>query len=425
MPSIKVRSVEEVVLAGLNNIKTHFRILGNKAGWHQYLGSEKIGNIATSQALLLLDEFGVGFDKKYLAVENIIKSQTISKGDKARDGGWAYVTNFASMPSSEATCWALLALHKENRNSNFIKRGINWLLQNQVEGLQDEGWGTIKTDKSRVYTTCLVLKTLKAFNYEHSPQFERGLNYLINSQNSDGGWGEKFGFASSITHTSHAVIGLVDIINSPNSQIIKRGVDWLNKNFIATENDVLKNGGYHEIIEFDCDINGVNTHQRLTYYHLPVPYALIALLKTGNINNKNVFWGFNQLINNNNDGYWFHPHLNDLKVKPLWAIYDVLMSFKELKKISVSWVDSLEIMLSNNKVIFVKKGRPFDKEVFVEKFVKGIWGKIFIIIVVCILSSYIFDWIPALEGKKYMQIVLIPLIAELLGYYLIEVHIKK
>jgi hypothetical protein len=421
---IKTRVVDSVILSGLNNIKQYFRHVGDRYGWHQYLGSEKIGNIATSQALLILSKFQVDFDKKHLAIENIAKSQVVDNCNKASDGGWTYITNFSSRPSSEATCWALLALQSERQHSETIRRGISWLFQNQVDGAQDEGWGTIKEDKSRVYTTCLVVKTLKALGYEHSNQVERGINYLLKSQNSDGGWGEKLGFDSSVTHTAHVIITLIEVSNKIDSQAVKKGVDWLLQNFIFTDKGIIEKGGYQEIIEFDSFEDGANSHQRLIYYHLPIPYAIIALVKYGNINNQRIFLGLNYLLNNNNDGYWFHPHLAGSNRKPLWAIYDSLFALKEFRDVMAGWLNLNEVLLKNGKIILIDNVNPFNPARFFEKFIKGIWGKIFVIILLCIASFYFFKFFPSLKDKDYMAIVLIPLVAELLGYYVTEVREK-
>lgn len=426
MASIKIQEINDLISISFDNIKSHFRALGVKGGWHQYLGSEKIGNIATSQALMILDDFSIDFDRKYLAFETLLASQFHSDGNPALDGGWAYVTNFSDIPTTEATCWALLALHNNNRNSVAAKDGINWILQNQPGGTTDEGWGTIKTDKSRVYTTCLVIRVLKLYNYERTPQFERGINYLLKSQNVDGGWGERFGDRSTVTHTAHTIVLLIDAGGKSNPQAIKKGVNWLLNNFVIPENNsLIKNGGYQENIEFDSCLDGVSKHHRLTYYHLPVPYAIMALVKSGNMTNKNVFLGLQKLINDNNDGYWEHPHLADSKVKPLWAIYDSLVAFKVLMNATPGWRNLKEISFRNNKVTFENNTKPFNPKVFLKNFVFGIWGKIFVIIVLCVLASYTFKWFPKLDEKAHMGFVILPLIIELLGYYITETKSNK
>lgn len=425
MLSLKTTEINNIIQTSLQNIKSHYRSLNGKNGWHQYLGNEKVGNIATSQALILLNTFNEDFDKKHLAFEFIINSQIKSDNNKQSDGGWTYVTNFSDIPTTEATCWSLLALYENYRNSETAKTGIQWLLNNHITSNNDEGWGTIKSDISRVYTTCLALRVLQMYKFNNTLQFEKASNWLIKSQNEDFGWGERFGHLSTITHTSHAILTISKIQNI-NSQCISNGVKWLLNNFKTIDAKIWNDkSGYQEMIEFDYEYNGKLNHHRLVYYHMPIPYALMALIKTGNIHRKIVFEGLNELVKNNNNGYWNHPYFESIKVKPLWSIYDTLISFKTLIEYCSDWNQILEIQLRRNKLTFVKNLNPFNFSNFTNNFILGIWGKVFAIIIACIFIIGVSKLFPDWSKTTYTSIILFPLIVEVLGYYLTEVRQRK
>lgn len=348
MSTIKTTQVNELIDLAFENLKTNFRTINSQSGWHQFLGSEKIGNIATSQGILLLDYFNDGFTRKPLAIDYLFESQCHDSNRPEIDGGWNYITNFAAMPSTEATCWALLALFKNYRNDSRVKKGIQWLLNNYRNDSSNLGWGTIKTDDSRVYTTCLVLRTLYVYNLSEKEEFEKGLNWIIRSQNTDYGWGEKYGAISTIFHTSYVLL-LLKEINNKSAFNFKNGAKWLYYNMITNTSDRWNRiSGQLENIEFEYTVDKKKHHQRITYLHLPTPYALAALIVTTNNSHPLLYSELQDLLNNNNIGFWGHPHLQGTNNKPIWAIFDVLILFKTIINQFPDWDNLKEINIGNN-----------------------------------------------------------------------------
>jgi len=347
MSTIKTKQVNELIDLAFENLKANFRTINSRSGWHQFLGSEKIGNIATSQGILLLDYFNVDFDRKQLAIEYLFGSQCHDVHRPEIDGGWNYITNFAAMPSTEATCWALLALFKNHRNDSRVKKGIQWLLNNYKNDTNNLGWGTIKTDDSRVYATCLVLRTLYLYNLSTREEFEKGLNWIIRSQNTDYGWGEKYGAISTIFHTSYVLI-LLKEINNKNTFNFKNGAKWLYDNMITnSSNNWNRISGQLENIEFEYTVDEKKYHQRISYLHLPTPYALAVLMNTNN-SHPLLHSEIKDLLNNNNMGFWGHPHLQGTSNKPIWAIFDVLLLFKTIINHFPDWENLKDINIVNN-----------------------------------------------------------------------------
>lgn len=423
MQSIEVVKINEILETALSNIKVHFRSLNGRNGWHQYLGSDKIGNIATAQALLILEMCDEDFDQKHLAYNSLISSQHHST-DILIDGGWTYVTNFSELPTTECTCWSLLALQKNYTNKKTTNDGLKWLLNNHPNENVDIGWGTIISDVPRIYSTCLALKVLKKYKMEDTNQFKNSLNWLIKSQNTDSGWGEQFGHKSTIFHTSFVVSTLMEIYNS-NKSFINNGVNWLIQNFnIAIENSS-SNIGSQEIIDFDYTTNNEIKHQRLIYFHTPLPHAINALITTGNIFNKNVFLALDEIVTNNNSGYWKHPSFDDSKQKPLWLIYDMVISLTSFTSYIKNWNEVKKIELKNNKLILVSNINPLSWNQFLHNFILGIWGKVFAVFCASIFIIYISEIFPKWSAKSYVSIIIFPLIVELLGYYITEVKKNK
>ncbi|MFH1943428.1 MAG: hypothetical protein ABIL68_15105, partial [bacterium] len=105
--------IDNAVQKALGFVKNNYKKIGERYGWHQFLGSNKIGNVATAQALLSFHYFQEDFSEKHHAIETITHAQFLNKYDKTLDGGWAYVTNASTIPTTECTSWILLLLLEE------------------------------------------------------------------------------------------------------------------------------------------------------------------------------------------------------------------------------------------------------------------------------------------------------------------------
>jgi hypothetical protein len=270
---------------------------------------------------LTFQYFKEDFNDKQRVMDSLLNSQ-LKSADSTKAGGWDYVSNFPGVANLEATCWALLALYGEYRDHPKTQAGLNWLLKNAIKGGTDEGWGILPGDISRVYTTCLALKTLKVYGKENTTAYERGLNWLLNAQNLDKGWGSKADAASNIVSTSRVIITLA--ANGHDNIAVKSGIEWLLKHTSTmqlTKANIEQE--YRECIEF--------RGRKMYFHHMPLQNVLTAFILSGNIKNDIVFDGVNELVTNNNYYYWQHPNYKDGKRKPLWAIFDTLVVCKAPK----------------------------------------------------------------------------------------------
>ncbi|WP_145052493.1 prenyltransferase/squalene oxidase repeat-containing protein [Lignipirellula cremea] len=229
----------------------------------------------------------------------------------AEPGGWGWTDLTGSVPDSDDTPGALLALHAWRNSPGFqpkylpnvkkaAKAGVTWLLhlQNRDGGWPTfcRGWGNLPFDRSGADLTAHVLRALAAWdtdfpspalenavrkgfahleraqrpdghwiplwfgNQDHpdeeNPVYgtakvlaayrdwnkigtlsaERGLKWLVDQQNSDGGWGGgpkkrpsgKPTVVSSVEETALAVEALLAAPEpSPARPALNKGLDWL------------------------------------------------------------------------------------------------------------------------------------------------------------------------------------------------------
>ncbi|MRG49005.1 hypothetical protein GFS24_28105 [Chitinophaga sp. SYP-B3965] len=337
--SIKKAEIDFTVMEALKNIKSHYR------------QDKKIDAIATAQVLLAFKYFRADFNDKLNVEESLLNDQIKSPGNSRGYAGWGDVTNFYKMANTEATCMALLALHDEYGNDPRIQAGLNWLMKSAIRCLRDEGWGIMPGDISRVYTTCLALKTLKEYGKANTYEYERGLNWLIKVQNPDKGWGSKPGDTSNITYTSRVIITLTSIGYDVNNENLKSAVQWLKgqtRSVVQTKWNIKYE--YKESILF--------RGRELVFHHMPVQTVFIALILSGNTKSFTVFDGVNELIKYNNDYFWTHPSFEDGTRKPLWAIFDTLMVCKALQDTTHNWPSTKIIQTNGHTLSYIYAGHP-------------------------------------------------------------------
>lgn len=313
--------ISKIAEFSIEKLIESYREIDHQSGWHQYLGNSKIGNVANAQALLISQYFDHSFDKKNKVLQTLIANQ-FDQEEIELNGGWSYKTNLTDYPTTECTSWVLLAFFKElDPKENTIKFGIQWLLNNQKKSSLDTGWGSIKDDYPRLYPTSLALRTLNKYNQQKSYQFQKGLNWLKQSVNSDGGWGSNPNEKSDLTHTSHAIITLIECGISKNSKIVKEAIEYLVKNIDVNKNWAnLSNLGHRKDLEI--------LDKRITFYHYSLAWIIIALNLTEKNNSKEYEILISQLIEEEIDGNWKHPFLNDSRFPTIWSKHDALKALK-------------------------------------------------------------------------------------------------
>ncbi len=368
-----------------NSIETFTRILndnhrhiGNDTGWHQHLGTHKIGIVATAMALLFYKTINKDAPEKELNLKFIQCKQN-------PDGGWPYISNTSNTSNVESTCWALLALYKYDSIlfHDQIENGVNWLLA-QYEQISDSdnGWAFITGSKPRIYVTSFVLRVLKILGKNAGQEFESAKRWLINAQNDDGGWGELPDKGSSLFFTCYCVITLVECGIETSSSTINNAISWLEKKFSSINIHDQTLICYLEFIE-----NGTGDNRiRIPFFHYVLPYIVIAFLKVGKKNGI-VFDTVRLLLQRCSNGKIEHPMLENSRIIPIWILYDTMMSYQSFKDSYDNWEEKSDffcLLFFQKKLIAIGKYNLFRLFIRIHNFIWyliGLFALIFIIVI--------------------------------------------
>ncbi|MEW5801779.1 MAG: prenyltransferase/squalene oxidase repeat-containing protein [bacterium] len=118
------------------------------------------------------------------------------------------------------TAMSVIALQKIPGNEQVVEGALEWLIQNQNE---DGGWGMRKGEVSSIASTAITMIALSECRKAQIPAMARGAAFLRAVQNTDGGWSDLAGVPSSNTAgTSQAVWALAlaeEYLPSPELEI--------------------------------------------------------------------------------------------------------------------------------------------------------------------------------------------------------------
>ena len=230
-------------------------------------------------ALSVISLLDVGFPKDD---EVIQKACNWLIGNQNRDGGWAFsgvpkAKGYVNLPSdADDSALATLALLKSGFNVSHetVSRGLSWLREHQgkdgswgtyvlgagdvgcvsitahaieacleAEGMEDEKqWAILWLKKNiqkdgywsdlwlakNTYGTACALSALTKAGEEDCPEVGKGVNWLQETQNADGGWGEDmFGnpTESTVEQTAWSVYAI--LLADKNDEPAKRGIKFL------------------------------------------------------------------------------------------------------------------------------------------------------------------------------------------------------
>ena len=235
-----------------NQTKVEHPFTGAKAGgwgWSDLSGSVPDGD-DTSGALIALHHLTHGVRCKGVksGVKWLMALQNNDGGMPTFCKGWGKLPFDRS--SADITAHALLALGCWRKQlpaalqiqvENSEKRLLAWLETHQAEnGSWTPLWfGDQDSDDeaSPVYGTATALDYLAQLSFS-STMTQRGIEFLLQSQNEDGGWGGKKGVESKATLTGKALSALAGYADTPKAAM-ERAVDYLLKRH--DEGTLLKN----------------------------------------------------------------------------------------------------------------------------------------------------------------------------------------
>ncbi len=198
-------------------------------GWNHHPGSVPDAD-DTSAVLIALYRLQ-GEAREWAGLKWLLRLQNDDGGWPTFCKGWSGLPFDRSCP--DITAHALRAISPYAKMlshvnvSNSIRRGLEWLKKNQCE---DGSWVPLwfgnqyaPHGENRVVGASRVLLALGELN-ELQPERDKGVHYLLDVQNDDGGWGGGKGIFSTMEETSLSVIAL---LACGHIQEAERGVDFL------------------------------------------------------------------------------------------------------------------------------------------------------------------------------------------------------
>ncbi|MCA9085390.1 MAG: squalene--hopene cyclase, partial [Planctomycetaceae bacterium] len=166
------------------------------------------------------------------------------------DGGWpTFCRGWGTLPfdrsSNDLTAHVLRALslwrkrvpaHEgaqvARRVPDALRRGLRFLKTHQRD---DGSWLPLwfgnqfnHDDENPLYGTAKVILALVEIGQSDTQTARRGIQWLVDNQNDDGGWSGELGLPSSVEETSLAVEALADVRDVPKAaEAVKLGIAWL------------------------------------------------------------------------------------------------------------------------------------------------------------------------------------------------------
>jgi squalene-hopene/tetraprenyl-beta-curcumene cyclase len=237
------------------------------------------------------------------------------KRPKTEPSGWYFEFANEFYPDIDDTAMVLLALSRSSASRSEDQqasehRAIRWLFDMQSK---DGGWAAFDVDNdwrplsfvpfadhnAMLDPTCpditgRVLEALCAYGYDRShPAVEKGVQYLIRSQEEDGSWYGRWG-VDYVYGTFLALRGLAAAAVSDREAYVQRGLEWVRsiQNF---------DGGWGE----SCESYRRKSFVAAASTPSQTAWAVLALLAGGDTTSSSLHDGIEYLIRTQkDDGTW-------------------------------------------------------------------------------------------------------------------------
>lgn len=376
MKYIYRKNVDGIINACTKTLDDNHRHIGSDAGWHQHLGSHKVGIVATAMALLYYQMVSRECPEKEENLEFLRKKRNI-------DGGWPYISNTNGDSNVESTCWVLCALHQYDAQlySREIEDGTTWLLTqyDQREDI-DSGWPFMRDSLSRIYLTAFVLRTLKKLGKDSRQEYESAKKWLINAQNDDGGWGELPERGSSLFFTCYCILTLMECGIGVDDIMMVNAFGWLDRKMSETNIYDSSLICYLEFIE-----KGTRGERiRIPFFHYVLPYVVMAYLKLGKKGGM-VLDAMRVLIERSSKGKIEHPMLENSRIIPIWALYDTVSAYKYFKDSFKNWEGKYKFVVLFNRILGIGRCNLFRPLIRISNW---FWRFMAVFMVVYIVTEY-------------------------------------
>lgn len=310
----------------VNCLQREFRSTSGGSGWYHYLDDPEPGVTASAVGLFIHSLANTQFDRSDEIIEYLLRQQITADG--SNKGGWSVRTTMG-FPILESTAWVLRALARERpsiASATAIQMGTDWILRNQNA---DNGWGSYRGEKSRVFLTSLALLALAECG-RTDELFSKGQRWLLAAQHpSSSAWGAVGSATPTILHTSFAVQALTTSppMLAPNS--VRQIIDWIMSklepaSFVEKESVV-------EEYDVPYIYNGETATFQNCLPHFATPVSLYTILASGHDSlSSQVFDGIRQILAcQRDDGSWELPRSPTRA--SVWAIWPFVAALGEAR----------------------------------------------------------------------------------------------
>lgn len=298
------------------------------AGWHQYLGSGKIGNIATSQVLQIYDKYKREPSNVIECVETLRRNVSSFHMGKQTFRGWSYASSGPPVPCVEPTFWAISALSTVNRSEADLVNEANLFFVG-TRRVSEEGssWGFTPFTEPRVTATCIAIHALyKIGNYEVARE---GIRWILSARGNHKGWGASRNSPPTLSHTAIVLMMLADTGETCQHPDLSNAVEFLNENilpYLCSRGKIFELGesaGFQEIIEVPSYPGLVERPSRISYYYNPLALTASAIAKS-NARSPVVYGCAMKIIDLWYNKRWKHRYLTESSHCTSWSIYNNL-----------------------------------------------------------------------------------------------------
>lgn len=290
---------------------------GSRVGWRQFLrSSSRIGTFGTACGLIA-----------YHAVaptdtETLESVAACLANIQRPDGSWESPTIAEGVGLTTATCYAVLALYRtsSNRHSSQIQKGEDWI----AAQIQENGAiGHTVIDRTP-FTICVCL-AVRALNQNakerHATSIDRALQYLLQIQNADGGFGTAKNSPSTLHHTSEAIIALSNAVSDVTavSEAVEKAARFLMSNHRLGDNrhkdtDYVTSADREAMLPHTYQTDGLLLQAHIILDSLNLPARSLEIAE----------W----LIQYQKEGYWEHDL--EMTKAPSWSVMECAIPLANL-----------------------------------------------------------------------------------------------
>ncbi|HGJ65419.1 TPA: hypothetical protein ENS27_08535, partial [bacterium] len=163
-----------------------------------------------------------GISRYHNAIKNSVKWL---KEHQSSDGGWGtYRPGLGDVSCVSITSHVISALLEVGGSDKEIEKAVIWIR----ESITEQGYWKDLWLSRNTYGTALAIEALIKTGYSECEEVEKGIKWLENCQNHDGGWGEDINghrIASTIEQSAWSTYAL--LLNDLNSIYAKKGINYL------------------------------------------------------------------------------------------------------------------------------------------------------------------------------------------------------